>query len=152
MKTYSVLFLIVTNLPAAHGLFCWLFGFIGSRSAGAIGDLLNANAANAPSDTGLTPYDKFRIDSFSAPNFNGCTVDISVDFTFYNSGSPNTIKEEGNASVVGTLISSELLFALRVCVAGLEVTELNFDNTIASQFEDYARNYINDEFDDPECF
>jgi hypothetical protein len=149
-----LLLLFAVQLPSVQGIFfCRILGFLGKRSSSRIGKILNNNVAGTESSTGIpAPYTAFRLDRFDDPVFDGCTVTLGADFTFVGTISPGG-DEPGSAEIVGTLdIRSFLFGGFKTCVEGLEVTKLDFDSPPGTGMEDYARDYINSRFDDPECF
>ena len=146
--------LLLVQLPSAFGLFdlCFLMGFLGTLFASNIRQVMNDSIAGEEQDTGMLPFDKFVIDDFALPTFNGCAFSFTADFTFFNS--ITGVETEGDATIGGTFDLYRMLFSFfqQLCVNGLEVTDLEMDDSPGQTFEDFARDYINDQFEDPQCF
>lgn len=144
--TLLVLFALQIDQVEGQFLRCRIFGFIGKLFSGTLERYLDNNVAGEETDTGLAlPYNAFRIDNFDRPSFDGCTVTIAGDMTFV--GTTPFPDESGTFEVEGTL---EL--ALPICVYNLTVTMLDFETPPGQTAEDWARAYINDQFENPECF
>jgi len=157
MKTAPVLvlLLLLAQLPTTDAfLWCFLFGWLGNLFAGTMQEVVNNEVAGETSETGLAaPYPNFRIDYFEKPIFEGCTVTFAADFTFVGNIDNENTNESGSAKIVGTFDIDKFLFGgFQICIIGLEVTELDFESPPGDGAEDWARKYINDQFEDPECF
>lgn len=151
------LFILALQITSTQAILCWIFGLFAGGSSGEIEGLLDNQVANKPQATSVPGYDRFVIDDFKRPQFDGCSFSFSTDFRFYNSvaGPDGVGNEQGDATMVGTFDIWNFIFSFfQVCIDGLEVSELDLDNDFASatNAEDFARAYINSQFDDPECF
>lgn len=155
MKFFSFFLLIALQLPstANASLFCRIFGNLARRSSSAIGNFLNRFIAGKEINTGMrAPYSDFRIDLFQEPEFDGCTVSLTADITFL--GTISLLDESGVATIDGTLQLTPFIFSFfrSLCFEDLEVKDLNFESPPGQVVEDWTRAYINEQFENPECF
>merc|ERR1712151_1251209 len=95
------------------------------------------------------PYDDIIILNVDSPDFSACNISIALDYRFRSE--LNDIADlDGDALVEGTWDPCAL-WDLNICFAGLRVSDIDIEN--APDFlEEWAENYINDQFNDPECF
>ena len=153
MKVFSVLCLLALFFPSVYSqdFVCNIFGGFGSRKEEQIGQALSAILEGMTSDfesPNNLVYSSLRIDEINTPDINGCTVTVPADITLVGAnGNPN---QPGVATIQGTFQWARL-FLLEICVSGLEVKELDFDNSPGTFFEDFAKSYINGQLDDLEC-
>lgn len=152
------LLLLALQVTSTNAILCWIFGLFAGGSSGGIQAILNNQVAGKPQETG-TPtgvgFDRFVIENFERPSFDGCFFSFTADFKFYNSatGTGDSVSEDGMATMEGTFDIFNFLFSFfQVCIDGLEVTEVEFESDSSDQLEEFARQSINSQFDDPECF
>jgi len=127
----------------------------GNSNADAIGLLLNERMSGktAPLSPPTVLYESVRIDGVGNPEFDGCTVTLPFDFSFIGTsvGGIKNPDQPGDAVVEGTWDINELENG-KVCFTGLEVTSLTVDNSPDPVAEEFAKYYINEQLNDPECF
>ena len=152
MKAFSTLFFLSILFPCVASDFCDVLGCLGDNNDETVGDGLNAILAGE--ETPVEPvnplYESFRVDSVGTPSFDGCKMSAPARIRYTGkNGNPD---QPGEATIEGTWDWLRLFTTFNVCITGLEVTSLDFDNSPGTVLEQFARAYINDSFDDPECF
>ena len=148
---HLILFLSLFVSSVAQDCFCNLFGCFGGQNAEKVGQALDAILEGET--TAIEPanplYQDFKIDKVNTPRFDGCTVEADVDIRVTGkNGNPD---QQGEATIRGTWNWCRLA-CFEICIDDLEVKELDFDNSPGTLVEQFGEAWINDQFDNPECF
>jgi len=145
---FSIFLLAVIPVRAqSDTLTCEIFGAIGNLFNEFIAGLGNFEISGTSADVPF-PYDELIIIGIQPPAFNGCNVTVRIDLVL-TSEIATAADSPGYADIEGRWDQSAL-FDLQFCIQGLKVTELDLKNE-PEIIENFVEDYINKQFNDPEC-
>eukprot|EP00594_Rhizosolenia_setigera_P001563 CAMPEP_0178946450 /NCGR_PEP_ID=MMETSP0789-20121207/4292_1 /TAXON_ID=3005 /ORGANISM="Rhizosolenia setigera, Strain CCMP 1694" /LENGTH=210 /DNA_ID=CAMNT_0020626443 /DNA_START=118 /DNA_END=753 /DNA_ORIENTATION=+ len=133
---------------AQESFFCNNFAFIANTFQDRIADIASDNLEGTSEDV-PPPYDEFVILGVEPPCFAACNATIRVNFRF-TSLIDSELDSDGYADVFGTW-DPTALFDFNICIEDLNVYDVEIEGQ-PEIIEEFARNYINDQFENPECF
>lgn len=141
--------------PAVNSFICTSLSVIGNLFTNEIAALINSELSGTNASV-PAPYDELIILEVSPPALNRCNMSITVDYKLTNIlGTKETFGEadiEGMYEPGLTFFDDDGAFipGVQACMIGLYVSDIDMTDE-GQLYEEFVRNYINDELGDPEC-